>query len=299
MILNGCALKLVTPFSESNEVDIEKLSSLLDTQLNYDISAIILGGVTGEFSSMSSEEIISVVELATKKIKDSKKNISVIVHTGVYDTSKAVEIAIKSKIIGVDGLIISTPPSSMTNSRGIMAHYKTICLSSGLPCFIENNADKNGLKLSTLQSLTDIKNIVGIIESSSDAEQYLRLKLLFGDNFEIVVNNDSIFLSALSSGATGIISDLINIKPEEIISIYRLFMENNLAEARNTFLTLIPIIDVFKLEPNPLPLKTALNMSGIEAGHFRLPLAAMEADNAAAIANILFHNLSDDIEDYI
>ncbi len=286
MLYKGCGLNIVTPFTDTNEIDFEALNSLLENQIHDNISAVILGRTTGEFQTMNDSEILSVVEFVVKKI-DGK--IPVIAQTGFNDNRRSVELSIKAKISGVDGLILSSPYYNIGNEKGLLNHFKSIAMSCGLPCIIDNNPAISGINISPemAKDISEINNIVGIVESSDNIVQFAELMSVLPDHFHVICANDSILLPAMSLGVKSFISVFANICPLEVCSIFDSFMENNVAESRRLQLEFLPLINALKLEADPIPVKTALNMLGYNAGELRLPLGSMHPDKAAKLATLI------------
>lgn len=286
MIFKGCAINLVTPFTDTNEIDFECLEKLVKSHLDNDIGAIVLGRATGEFQAMNDDEIISVIESVVKVVD---KKIPVIVQTGFNDMARSVGLSIRAKMSGADALILSSPYYNHTNKHGLLNHFRAIAIASSLPCYIENDPERCGFDISTevIELITVVKNIVGIIESSDDINKFAKLKYTLPDDMELICGNDKMAIPALSLGANGYISVLANICPDVSVDIYKLFMNGDLLSSRELFFNYLSLIEALDLEPNPIPIKTTMNMLGYDVGEFRLPLSTMDPDKAAQIATLL------------
>lgn len=164
MIFKGCGVNIVTPFTDTNEVDFNSLGNLVDTYLKVGSQAIILGRTTGEFYAMSDNEMLEVVDFVVKRVN---KKIPVLAQTGLNDTSRSVILSIRAKALGLDGLILSAPYYSQGNELGLISHFKSIAIAGGLPTYIDNDPARTGLNLAPglVAKLAEIPNIVGIIES--------------------------------------------------------------------------------------------------------------------------------------
>ncbi len=289
MIFKGCAIRLVTPFSDTNEVDFDKLEKLLDKQLGLGAAAIIVGGNNGEFLTMSDEEISSLIDFVVKKVD---KKIPVLAQTGFNDTRRSIILGIKAKQSGVDALIFEPPYYNIGNEKGILSHYRSLAMTCDLPCYIFSDSEHSGsnLPIGLLAKLAAIDNIVGIIETSNDIEHIARMISSLPSNFDIISANDSIALAALSLGIKSLASSLINIVPNQVLDMYRHFESGKIEYAREIQINNFALIDALKLEVNPIPVKTAMNMMGIDVGDFRLPIGTMHPDRAAQLATILMDN---------
>ncbi|MEG0249420.1 MAG: 4-hydroxy-tetrahydrodipicolinate synthase [Peptostreptococcus sp.] len=286
MIFKGCAINLVTPFTDTNEIDFECLERLVKVHLSNGVSAIVLGRSTGEFQAMNDDEIISVLESVVKTVKHK---IPVIVQTGFNDMARSVGLSIRAKMSGADALILSSPYYNHTNKHGLLNHFRAMAIASSLPCYIENDPIRCGFDISTeiIELLTVVKNIVGVIESSEDINKFAKLRAVLPDDIELICGNDKMAIPALSLGASGYISVLANICPEISVAIYKNFMDGDISSAREVFFNYLSLMEALDLDPNPIPIKTTMNMLGYDVGEFRLPLSTMDPDKAAQIATLL------------
>lgn len=285
-MLRGLGINVITPFLETNEIDFENIEHQVDTHINNGADFIVIGRNTGEFYTMDDNEIISVIETVAKRVN---KRIPVIAQTGFNDTSRSIKLSIKAKLMGIDGIILSPPYYNIGNEQGLLSHYKSISMAANLPCYIENDPEKSGVNIShsLLMELSEIKNIVGVIENSSDIKQYIDIKSNSPYNFEIICANDSLLFPSLSLGATGVISTVANIYPDIISRIIDNFDKGNISVSRDIYFGMLKINEVLTQEVNPVPIKTAMNMLGYEVGDFRLPLGSMNPDKAAKLATLL------------
>ena len=286
MLFKGCGINIVTPFTDTNEVDFDSLGRLVDTYINIGAKALILGRTTGEFFAMSDNEILEVVDFVVKR---ADKKIPVLAQTGLNDTSRSVVLSIRARALGLDGLIIASPYYGQGNELGLISHFKSIALAGGLPAYIDNDPARTGFNLdpSLIAKLAEIPNIAGIIDSSSDLDHLADLSPIINDDFVLISGDDKTILANLAMGASGHISVLANICPRIIFNIYDKFLEGDLAGARQVFNDSLKAIDLMNLDVNPIPVKTAMNMLGYEVGNFRLPLHPMDPDKAAQVATFI------------
>lgn len=286
MIFKGCAVNLVTPFTDTNEIDFSSLEKIIDKHLDSKASAIVLGRAAGEFQAMNDDEIISVLDFTVKKVD---KKIPVIVQTGFNDMTRSVMLSIRAKMSGADALILSAPYYNRTNSHGLVNHFKSIIMAASMPCFVENDTERCGydIPVDVLVSLSEFKNFCGVIESSEDINRFGKLKSSLPADKSIICGLDKMAIPALSLGADGYISVIANIWNKEAIEIYESFNSGNLQRSRDIFYSMYPIAELMEVEPAPIPVKTTMNMLGYETGEFRLPLAPMDPDKAAQVVKLL------------
>ncbi len=286
MILKNCAVNLVTPFTDTNEIDFSSLEKIIDRQLDSNISAIVLGRSTGEFQTMNDDEIISLLEFTLKKVAHK---VPVIIQTGFNDMTRSIMLSIRAKMSGADGIILSAPYYNKTNSNGLINHFKSIITSVSMPCFIENDPERCGydIPIDVIIALSELENLKGIIESSENINRFSKLKSSLSKNISIICGLDKMLLPALSLGANGYISVMANIWNKEAIELYNRFNSSDIEASRELFYSMYPIIELMEAEANPIPIKTTMNMLGYEVGEFRLPLAPLDPDKAAQLVNLL------------
>lgn len=276
-LFKGSGVAIVTPFTNKG-INFEEFQNLINWQIKMGTDAIIVCGTTGEASTMSDDEKKEAI-LFTIKVVDGR--VPVIAGTGSNNTAKAIEMSKWADGVGVDGLLVITPYYNKTTQKGMIEHFTAIASEVASPIIIYNVPSRTGLNIipSTLQKLCLLPNIVGVKEASSNINQIAEIKALCRDNLDIYSGNDSEIIPILSLGGSGVISVLANIMPKETHDICVLYFEGKHEEALNLQLDLLPIINSLFIETNPIPVKTALNLMGYNAGNLRLPLCDMEDKN--------------------
>ena len=285
MLFKGSGVALVTPFNE-NGVDFEKLGELIEYHIENNTDALIVCGTTGESTTMSDEEQLSVIDFTVKKVD---KRIPVIAGTGSNDTMHSVELSQAAEKAGVDGLLVITPYYNKTNQRGLKLHFETIAASTKLPIIMYNVPGRTGvnIKPSVIAELAKIENIVAVKEASGDIAQVAEIARLVPEGFAIYSGNDDSILPLLSLGGVGVISVVANICPKETHDLVEKFLNGDVEGSRKLQLGMKALIDKLFIEVNPIPVKTAMNILGFEVGDLRLPLAPMEESNLKALKDEL------------
>ena len=276
-IFKGSGVAIVTPFNERG-VDFKKLEELIEWHINSLTDAIIVCGTTGEASTMTEQErketIKFVVDVANKRIP-------IIAGTGSNSTAAAISMSKWAEKIGVDGLLVITPYYNKTTQKGLVEHFKAIANSVTSPIIIYNVPSRTGLNINprTLLTLCELENIVAIKEASGDISQIAEIKSLCGNRLDIYSGNDDQTIPILSLGAIGVISVLANIIPTEIHNMCELYLKGEHAKALDIQLAFLALNSSLFIETNPIPVKTAMNLMGMEVGPLRLPLCEMEENN--------------------
>ncbi|HBG7163417.1 4-hydroxy-tetrahydrodipicolinate synthase [Clostridioides difficile] len=278
MLFKGSAVALVTPFTEDNNVNFEKLGELIEYHIENGTDALVVCGTTGEATTMSESEIFAVIKYTVEKVN---KRIPVIAGTGSNNTMLSVHMSQEAEKLGVDGLLIITPYYNKTNEKGLKLHFETIANSVKLPIILYNvpGRTKVNIKPSVVAELAKIDNIVAVKEASGDLAQVAEIAKLVPKDFAIYSGNDDTILPLLSLGGSGVISVLANICPKETHDLVTKFFEGDIEGSKKLQLDMDALIAALFIEVNPVPVKTAMNILGFNVGDLRLPLAEMEETN--------------------
>ncbi len=278
MLFKGSAVALVTPFTEDNNVNFEKLGELIEYHIENGTDALVVCGTTGEATTMSESEIFAVIKYTVEKVN---KRIPVIAGTGSNNTMLSVHMSQEAEKLWVDGLLIITPYYNKTNEKGLKLHFETIANSVKLPIILYNvpGRTKVNIKPSVVAELAKIDNIVAVKEASGDLAQVAEIAKLVPKDFAIYSGNDDTILPLLSLGGSGVISVLANICPKETHDLVTKFFEGDIEGSKKLQLDMDALIAALFIEVNPVPVKTAMNILGFNVGDLRLPLAEMEETN--------------------
>lgn len=276
-LFTGSGVAIVTPFNESG-VDFEKLRELLEWHIEQKTDAIIVCGTTGEASTMSEQERKETIKFTVDVVKG---RIPVIAGTGSNNTKAAVEMSKWADSIGVDGLLVITPYYNKTTQRGCIEHFKAIASQVSKPIIIYNVPGRTGLNITpeTLFELSKVENIAAVKEASSNIVQIAEIAQLCGDKLDIYSGNDDQIVPLMALGAKGVISVVANIIPRETHDLCEKFLNGDLKGSLDMQLKMLPLVKALFIETNPIPVKTAMNLMGMNVGHLRLPLVDMSNKN--------------------
>lgn len=285
-LFKGSGVAIVTPFDE-NGVNFKKLKELLEWHIKSGTEAIIVCGTTGEASTMSEAERKEAIKFTVDIVN---KRIPVIAGTGTNNTAASISMSKWAESIGVDGLLIITPYYNKTTQKGLVEHFKAINDSVNIPIIVYNVPSRTGMNISpkTLLEISKFKNITAIKEASGNISQVAEYKALCGDKIDIYSGNDDQIIPILSLGGIGVISVLANIIPTEVHEMCKLYVDGNTKEALEIQLKTLSLTNSLFIETNPIPVKTAMNLMGLNVGELRLPLCSMSENNL----NVLKEELS-------
>jgi 4-hydroxy-tetrahydrodipicolinate synthase len=275
LVFTGSAPAVITPFNSSG-IDFNKLEELIEFQIREGSDAIVVCGTTGEASTMTDEEHQEAIRFTVEK---AHGRIPVIAGTGSNDTKYAVWLTEYAEAAGADAALSVTPYYNKTTQQGLYMHFKAIAESVKIPVIIYNVPSRTNLNIDppTLQRLCEFENIAGIKECN--LAQVGDIMNLCGDDFTVYSGEDAFILPLLSLGGKGVISVMANIIPNDTHKMVVKFLNGDLEGAKRLQLASLPLIKALFVEVSPVPVKTAMNLMGMNAGDVRLPLVEMSDTN--------------------
>ena len=283
-IFTGSGVAVVTPLNADESVNYNKLDELLDYHCNHKTDSIIICGTTGESSTLSEEEHMDVVKFAIDRVKG---RIPVIAGTGSNSTYTTIQMSKEAVEDGADGLLLVTPYYNKCTQRGLIEHYKMVAKEAKAPIILYSVASRTGVNIApeTVAELyKNVDNIVAVKEASGNISQIAKIMNLTDGKIDLYSGNDDQIVPILSLGGKGVISVLANIAPEYTHDICEKFFAGDVAGSCKMQLDVLPLVEKLFCEVNPIPVKKAMNLMGMEVGPLRMPLTEMTEGNAARLA---------------
>ncbi len=291
IVFTGTGVAIVTPFTDDNKVNYNKLAELLEFHVANKTDAIVICGTTGEGSTLDHEEHSEAIKFTVDVIN---KRIPVIAGTGSNDSNYAVKLSNEAEKAGVDALLSVTPYYNKTSQRGLVQHYNYIADRTSAPIILYNVPSRTGvnIKPETYYELSRHPRIVGAKESNGDISAIAQTIALCGDDLTIYSGNDDQVAAIMAMGGKGSISVLSNILPEVAHNIAAKYLEGDFIGGRNLQLEYLDLCNDLFIDVNPIPVKEAMNMMGMGVGPCRLPLYEMtDAAKATLRATLAKHGL--------
>ncbi len=282
-IFKGAGVAIVTPMKANGEVNYEKFAELIEFQISNQTDAIIVCGTTGEASTLTHEEHLAVISYCVEKVA---KRIPVIAGTGSNCTETAIYLSTEAEKLGVDGLLLVSPYYNKATQNGLYEHFKVIADAVKIPVILYNVPGRTGcnIKPDTIVKLCkDVENIVAVKEASGDISQIAELAAKAKGCVDIYSGCDDQIVPIMSLGGVGVISVLSNIAPKQTHDICEKYLSGDVKASMELQLNAIDLCDKLFIEVNPIPVKEALNLMGMEAGVLRRPLTRMEPANLAKL----------------
>jgi len=285
-MFRGTFTALVTPF-RNGRIDVSAFEKLIENQIAAGISGVVAVGTTGESPTLSHEERQELIRLA---VTTAKKRCQVLAGTGSNATQHAVADTKAAEKLGVDGALLVAPYYNKPSQEGLFRHFKTIADATALPIMLYNIPGRCGVDIApdtAMRLAKECGNIVSIKEASGSVERISELRGRLPESFTILSGDDSLTLPFVSVGAVGVVSVASNLFPAEVCALVRAYECGDAKLAFNLHHKMFPLFKDLFIEPNPVPVKTALGWRGGMSGEVRLPLCEMSEANRARLRKTL------------
>lgn len=281
-IFKNAAVAIVTPFKEEDySVNYDAFADLIDFQIANGTDAIVVCGSTGEAATMTEKEHLDVCKFC---IDYTKGRVPVIAGSGSNCTNTAMNLSEELARYGADALLVIHPYYNKATQKGLVKHFSMVAeAANGCPIILYNVPSRTGGNINpeTVATLVkDVPNIVGIKEASGNISQIVKLMTLTDGNIELYSGNDDQVVPLMSMGGLGVISVVSNIAPRAVHDMCEKFHQGDVAGAAKLQRDTLSLCENLFSEVNPIPVKKACNLMGMNAGPLRMPLTEMEEANA-------------------
>lgn len=282
-IFTGAGVAIITPMKANGDVNYDKLGEILDFQINNGTDSIIICGTTGEASTLSHEEHLECIRFTVDHVK---KRIPVIAGTGSNCTETAIYLSKEAYKAGADGVLIVTPYYNKATQKGLIGHFTDIAASMDLPVVLYNIPGRTGCNIlpeTAAYLCKNVDNIVAMKDATADIAQITKTMHLCEGRLDLYSGNDDQIVPLLSVGGKGVISVLSNIAPRETHDIVAKYLAGDNKGSLELQMKYLPLINALFSEVNPIPVKKAMNLMGMEVGPLRKPLTEMEEAHAEVL----------------
>lgn len=286
-IFTGAGVAIVTPFNEDESINYDKLDQLIDYHCNNGTDSIIICGTTGESATMSEKEHMECVKFA---IERTKGRLPIIAGTGSNCTRTAIDMSKEAASYGADGLLVVTPYYNKATQEGLVGHYTAVAKEAKVPIIMYSVASRTGCNIepaTAARLIKEVDNIVGIKEASGNISQVAKIMHLTDGKADLYSGNDDQIVPILSLGGKGVISVLSNVAPQETHDICAKFFEGNVKGSLELQLKAIPLIEQLFCEVNPIPVKKAMKLMGMDCGPLRMPLTELTPQHEESLAKAM------------
>ncbi|MEN0659454.1 4-hydroxy-tetrahydrodipicolinate synthase [Caldifermentibacillus hisashii] len=285
-IFGRISTAMVTPFDAKGNIDFQKTSHLVEYLLKNGSDSLVISGTTGESPTLTFEEKAALFKHVVNVVD---KRVPVIAGTGNYNTKDSIELTKKAEDIGVDAILLVAPYYNKPNQEGLYQHFKAIAESTSLPVMIYNIPGRSSVNIEpeTIIRLSEVPNIKAVKEASGNLVQMTQIIANTPDDFVLYCGDDSLALPTLSIGGVGVVSVAAHIIGNEMQQMIQAFFSGNVTEAAKWHQKLLPIMKGLFAAPSPAPVKTALQLKGLNVGSVRLPLVPLTEKERNKLAELL------------
>ncbi|MCX7725481.1 MAG: 4-hydroxy-tetrahydrodipicolinate synthase [Chitinispirillaceae bacterium] len=286
MELKGCFVAIVTPFDKEGKVNEKEFRNHIDFLISEGVAGIVPCGTTGESATLSWEEHMRVIDIA---IEQCENKALVIAGAGSNNTEESIIAARHAYEKKAAAILCITPYYNKPTQEGLFQHYKKIATEVDIPVVVYNVPGRTGVNLlpETMERLCEVKNIVAIKEASGNVGQISEIHRRCGERITILSGDDALTLPIMAVGGKGVISVVANIVPRKMVELVDSCLKGDFKKALSQHEELLPLCNAMFYETNPIPVKTAMNLIGRNAGKLRLPLVEMSKNNKELLISVL------------
>ncbi|MGZ4982818.1 MAG: 4-hydroxy-tetrahydrodipicolinate synthase [Chthoniobacterales bacterium] len=285
-MFHGTYTALVTPFRDG-AIDVAAFEKLIEGQIAAGITGVVAIGTTGESPTLSHDEREQMIRLT---VEIAKGRCQVLAGTGSYSTREAIAATTAAEKLEVDGALVVAPYYNKPSQEGLFRHFAAIARETKLPIVLYNIPGRCGVDIlpeTVLRLANECKNVVSIKEASGSVDRVSVLRTLLPNEFTILSGDDGLTLPFMSVGAVGVVSVASNLLPAEVCALVRAFEKGDVAGAQRSHRRMAGLFKDLFIEPNPVPVKTALSWRGLMSSEVRLPLCEMTSANQERLRKTL------------
>jgi 4-hydroxy-tetrahydrodipicolinate synthase len=275
-MLQGSMVAIVTPMFDDGSLDLDALRALIDWHADAGTDGIVIVGTSGESPTVDVAEHCLLIEATMAHVKG---RMSVVAGTGANSTSEAIELTAKAKALGVDACLLVTPYYNKPTQEGLYQHFSAVAAAVDVPQILYNVPGRTSCDLSndTALRLAKVKNIVGIKDATGGIERGTDLLLRCPKDFAIYSGDDATGAALMLLGGHGVISVTANIAPKLMHDMCVAAMSGNVKATCEINAKLFALHQKLFIEPNPVPVKWALQQMGMIKKGIRLPMVNLSA----------------------
>lgn len=285
-IFTGSGVAIITPMNEDTTINYDAFAKMIDFQIENGTDAIVAVGTTGEASTLNTTEHREAMKFCIDYVN---KRVPVICGCGSNNTAYGIENARAACNAGADALLIVTPYYNKTTQKGLISNYRMYHDATNKPIILYNVPSRTGVNIepSTLLELSKLPRINGIKEASGNISQVMEMHALCGDEINIWSGNDDQIPAVMACGGKGVISVLANVCPQETHDIVQAYLDGDAQKSTELMAKYLELANALFVETNPIPVKVACNMMGMNAGPLRMPLCNMTEAHTEYLKGVL------------
>lgn len=285
-IFTGAGVAIITPFTADGKVNEKVLAEIIEYQIAHSTDAIVICGTTGESATLDHNEHTQAIKVA---VDVTAGRIPVIAGTGSNDTAYALKLSNDAEKLGVDGLLMVTPYYNKASQEGLIKHFNYVADRVSTPIILYNVPSRTGceIKPETYAELAKHKMIYAAKEATGNLSSISKTISLVPEDFAIYSGNDDQITPIMSLGGKGVISVLSNILPQVAHDIAQTALDGDFKKSAELQLKYLELCNAMFMDVNPIPVKAAMRLMGIDVGPLRLPLCDMTPANTEKLKSVL------------
>jgi len=277
---------MVTPFDKKGHIDFAKTTQLVNFLIENGTESLVVAGTTGESPTLTKEEKLALFDHV---VKVANKRIPVIAGTGSNNTYASVELTKRAEQLGVNAIMVVAPYYNKPNQEGLYQHFKAVAEATSLPVMVYNIPGRSSVNIhpDTIIRLSKIANIVAVKEASGDLNAMTRIIANTDDDFVLYSGDDSLTIPVLSIGGAGVVSVASHVIGNQLQEMVQAFFSGENDKAAKLHQSLLPVMQGLFAAPSPSPVKTALQLTGLDVGSVRLPLVGLTEQERTTLITLL------------
>lgn len=277
---------MVTPFDSKGNIDFAKTTQLVNYLIDNGTDSLVVAGTTGESPTLTTEEKVALFRHVVSVVNG---RVPVIAGTGSNNTHASIDLTKKAEEAGVDAVMLVAPYYNKPNQEGLYQHFKAIAESTSLPVMLYNIPGRSvvNMAVDTIVRLSKIPNVVAVKDASGNLDAMTEIIANTDEDFMLYSGDDGLTLPVMAIGGHGVVSVASHIIGNEMQEMIAAFENGERMKAAKLHQKLLPIMKGLFAAPNPVPVKTALQMKGLDVGSVRLPLVPLTEQERVQLANLL------------
>jgi 4-hydroxy-tetrahydrodipicolinate synthase len=282
----GTGTAMITPFKSDGSIDEQALRRFVDFQIDGGVDMLLPCGTTGEGATLDDNETDRVLQIV---IEQSRRRVPIILGAGSNSTAKAVQMTIRARRMGADGVLSVGPYYNKPTQQGYFEHFKAIAEADDIPVIVYNVPGRTGgnIEAKTLLRLAEIRNIVAVKEASGNLGQIMDIIRDKPRDFRVLSGDDAMALAVIALGGEGVVSVVSNEAPAMMSGMIDAALQGDLAKAKEIHYKMLPLMNVNFVESNPIPVKAAVAMMGLIEENYRLPLVRITPANREKVGRTM------------
>jgi 4-hydroxy-tetrahydrodipicolinate synthase len=277
---------MVTPFDSKGNIDFAKTTQLVNYLIENGTDSLVVAGTTGESPTLTTEEKVALFRHVVSVVNG---RVPVIAGTGSNNTHASIDLTKRAEEAGVDAVMLVAPYYNKPNQEGLYQHFKAIAESTSLPVMLYNIPGRSvvNMAVDTIVRLSKIPNVVAVKDASGNLDAMTEIIANTDEDFMLYSGDDGLTLPVMAIGGHGIVSVASHVIGNEMQEMIAAFENGDRMKAAKLHQKLLPIMKGLFAAPSPAPVKTALQMKGLDVGSVRLPLVPLTEQERVRLANLL------------